>query len=177
MLVGLNAGFGLPLTADWPFIHAAGCKVVRQEFRFEIDDATLAVLMADIASKPIRLLALLGGGQNQKTAGGRIEPHEFAALGARVATAAAAAGLTDVFVEVGNEPDIGHVDYKTRPADFADAIRQTHLAVRSVGFLGRVLTAGQRVRGPQQHPPPRRADVPAPDAGADRAHRQRRTPP
>ena len=30
MLVGLNAGFGLPLTADWPFIHAAGCKVVRQ---------------------------------------------------------------------------------------------------------------------------------------------------
>ena len=40
--------------------------------------------MADIASQPIRLLALLGGGKNQKTAGGRIEPHEFAALGARV---------------------------------------------------------------------------------------------
>ena len=150
MLVGLNAGFGLPLTADWPFIHAAGCKVVRQEFRFEIDDATLALLMADIASQPIRLLALLGGGKNQKAAGGRIEPHEFAALGARVTTAAAAAGLTDVFIEVGNEPDIGHVDYKTRPADFAEAIRQTHLAVRGAGFLGAVVTGGVSNLSPER---------------------------
>ena len=150
MLVGLNAGFGLPLTADWPFIHAAGCKVVRQEFRFEIDDATLALLMADIASQPIRLLALLGGGKNQKTAGGRIEPHEFAALGARVTTAAATAGLTDVFIEVGNEPDIGHVDYKTRPADFAEAIRQTHLAVRGAGFLGAVVTGGVSNLSPER---------------------------
>ena len=142
MLIGLNAGFGLPLTADWPFIHAAGCKVVRQEFRFGVDDATLAVLMADMASQPVRLLALLGGGRNEKASGGRIEPHEFAALGVRVATAAAAAGLTDVMIEVGNEPDIGHADYKTRPADFADAVRQTHLAVRSSGFVGPVVTGG-----------------------------------
>ena len=150
MLVGLNAGFGLPLAADWPFITSIGCAVVRQEFRFEIDDATLAMLMADIAGRPIRLLALLGGGRNEKAAGGRIEPHEFAALGTRVATAAAAAGLTDVSIEVGNEPDIGHVDYSTRPADFADAIRQTHLAVRAAGFLGPVVTGGVSNLSPER---------------------------
>jgi hypothetical protein len=140
MLVGLNAGFGLPLTSDWPFIQAAGCAVVRQEFAHEIDDATTALLMADVASQPIRLLALLGGGKNQKAAGGRIEPHEFATLGVRVVTAAAAAGLSGVSIEVGNEPDIGHAGYSTRPADFAGAIRQTHLAVRGAGFLGPVIT-------------------------------------
>jgi hypothetical protein len=142
MLVGLNAGFGLPLAADWPFIHAAGCTVIRQEFSHEIDDATLSLLTGDLASQSIGLLALLGGGKNQKAGGTRIEPHEFAALGVRVVAAAAAAGLTDVSIEVGNEPDIGHVDYKTRPADFADAIRQTHLAVRAAGFLGPVITGG-----------------------------------
>jgi hypothetical protein len=142
MLVGVNAGFGLPLGADADFIHSIGCAVVRQEFRFEIDDATLALLMADISGQPLRLLALLGGGTNSKVGGSRIEPHEFAALGTRVATAAASAGLADMLIEVGNEPDIGNVDYKTRPSDFADAIRQTHLAVRAAGFLGRVLTGG-----------------------------------
>jgi hypothetical protein len=142
MLIGLNAGFGLPLGSDWPFITSIGCAVVRQEFRFEIDDATLALLMADFAGQPVRLLALLGGGSNEKAAGGRIEPHEFAALGARVATAAAAAALTNVSIEVGNEPDIGHVDYSSRPADFADAIRQTHLAIRAAGFVGPVVTGG-----------------------------------
>jgi hypothetical protein len=98
MLVGLNAGFGLPLAADWPFIHAAGCNVIRQEFSHEIDDATLSLLTGDLASQPIRLLALLGGGKNQKAAGSRIEPHEFAALGVRVVAAATAAGLTQVSI-------------------------------------------------------------------------------
>ena len=150
MLIGLNAGFGLPLAADWPFIHATGCTVVRQEFRFEIDDSTLTMLMADIASQPIRLLALLGGGTNARAAGGRIEPHEFAVLGARVATAAVAAGLADVLIEVGNEPDIGHVDYKTRPGDFAVAVTQTHAAVRAMGFAGPVVSGGVSNLSPER---------------------------
>lgn len=150
MLVGLNAGFGLPLDSDWPFITSIGCAIVRQEIRFGIDDATLALLMADFAGRPIRLLALLGGGSNKKAAGGRIEPHEFAALGVRVAMAAATARLTDVSIEVGNEPDIGHMDYASRPADFADAIRQTHLALRTAGFRGSVITGGLSNLSPER---------------------------
>lgn len=150
MLVGLNAGFGDPLTADWPFIHSIGCRLVRQEFRFELDDARLGVLMADVATQPIQLLALLGGGRNQKAAGGRLEPHEFAALGARVVTAASAVGLTDVFIEVGNEPDIGHPDYTSRPADFGEAIRQTHAAVRAAGFVGPVVSGGVSNLSPER---------------------------
>lgn len=142
MLVGLNAGFGFPLATDWPFMTSIGCAVVRQEFRFEIDDATLATLMGEFAGRPVRLLALLGGGKNSKVAGGRIEPHEFAALGTRVVAAINTAGLADAAIEVGNEPDIGHVDYATRPADFADAIRQTHLAVRGAGFPGALVSGG-----------------------------------
>jgi hypothetical protein len=150
MLVGLNAGFGLPLAADWPFVTSIGVKVVRQGFEVEIDDATLALLMTDFAGQPARLLALLGGGNNQKLAGSRIEPNEFAVLGARVVAAASVAGLTDVLIEVGNEPDIGHVDYKAHPADFADAIRQTHLAVRAAGFVGPVITGGVSNLSPER---------------------------
>ncbi len=150
MLVGLNAGFGLPLAADWPFVASVGITVVRQGFEFEIDDPTLALLMADFAGRPVRLLALLGGGKNQKLTGTRIEPHEFAALGTRVVAAASAAGLTDVLIEVGNEPDIGHVDYKSRPADFADAIRQTHLAVRGAGFVGPLITGAVSNLSPER---------------------------
>ena len=142
MLVGLNAGFGLPLGGDSAFIHSIGCRVVRQEFRFEIDDATIALLMADIAGQPLGLLALLGGGTNSKRGGSRIEPHEFAALGTRVANAAASAGLDDVLIEVGNEPDIGHMDYRTRPADFAQAVVQTLAAVRRAGLDGPVISGG-----------------------------------
>lgn len=141
MLVGLNAGFGHPVGPDWPFVASLGCTLVRQEFRYAIDDPTLALLVADFVGRPARLLALLGGGTNAAS-NRRIEPHEFAMLGTRVATAAAAAGLSRVLIEVGNEPDIGHVGYATRPADFAEAIRQTHLAVRAAGFQGPVITGG-----------------------------------
>ncbi len=139
MLAGLNAGFGRPLGPDWSFVSSLGCALVRQEFRFGIDDATVAQLVADCAGRPVRLLALLGGGTNAAV-GRRIEPHEFALLGTRVVTAAA--GLSGVLIEVGNEPDIGHAGYRTRPEDFADAIRQTHLAVRAAGFQGPVITGG-----------------------------------
>ena len=53
-----------------------------------------------------------------------------------------------MLIEVGNEPDIGHVDYKSRPADFADAIRQTHLAVRGGGFVGPLITGGSQQSQP-----------------------------
>ena len=150
MLVGLNAGFGETLAADFPFITSTGLSVVRQEFGIEIDDAALGQLIGEFVGRPIRLLALLGGGKNQATTGGRIEPHEFAALGTRVATAAAAAGLTDHLIEVGNEPDIGHVSHATRPMDFAEAVRQTHAAVRAAGFAGPVVSGGVSNLSPER---------------------------
>jgi hypothetical protein len=150
MLVGLNAGFGETLAADFPFITSIDLAVVRQEFGFEIDDATLSQLIGEFVGRPTRLLALLGGGRNEKIAGGRIEPDEFAALGTRVATAAAAAGLTDHLIEVGNEPDIGNVDYATRPGDFAEAVRQTHAAVRAAGFPGPVVSGGVSNLSPER---------------------------
>jgi len=150
MLVGLNAGFGDTLAADFPFINSTGLAVVRQGFGIEIDDATLSLLIGEFVGRPIRLLALLGGGKNQTITGGRIEPHEFAALGTRVATAAAAAGLTDHLIEVGNEPDIGHINYVTRPMDFAEAITQTHAAVRAAGFAGPVVSGGVSNLSPER---------------------------
>ena len=150
MLVGLNAGFGDTLAGDFPFITSTGLSVVRQEFGIAIDDAALGQLIGEFVGRPIKLLALLGGGKNQAPGGGRIEPHEFAALGTRVATAAAAAGLTGHFIEVGNEPDIGHVHYATRPMDFAEAIRQTHAAVRAAGFAGPVVSGGVSNLSPER---------------------------
>jgi len=142
MLVGLNAGFGRTLAADWPFISSAGFTVVRQVFAVEIDDATLHQLTAEFVGRPIRLLALLGGGENRTARGGRIEPHQFATLGARVARSVADVGLRDALIEVGNEPDIGHPDYANRPRDFAMAVAQTHAAVRQAGHTGVIISGG-----------------------------------
>lgn len=142
MLVGLNAGFGRTLAADWPFITSTGFTVVRQEFRLDVDNATLDRLTAEFVGRPMRLLALIGGGKNQTAGGGRIEPHQFAALGARVVKSATDVGLRDVLIEVGNEPDIGHPDYANRPRDFAVAVAQTHAAVRQAGHTGIVISGG-----------------------------------
>ena len=142
MLVGLNAGFGRTLAADWPFISSTGFAVVRQEFRLDVDAATLHRLTAEFVGRPMRLLALLGGGKNQTAGGGRIEPHQFATLGARVVKSAADVGLRDMLIEVGNEPDIGHPDYAKRPRDFATAVAQTHAAVRQAGHTGVVISGG-----------------------------------
>ena len=62
MLVGLNAGFGLPLTSDWPFIQAAGCAVVRQEFSPR-STTRRCVVDGGCRLAAIRSLALLGGGE------------------------------------------------------------------------------------------------------------------
>jgi hypothetical protein len=59
-----------------------------------------------------------------------------------VVAAAASVGLTNYWIEVGNEPDLAHVDYRTRPADFAIAVQQTFDAVRAAGFGGPVVSGG-----------------------------------
>ena len=142
MKVGLTAGFGEPLGADRDFIESIGFAFVRQEIRADATDRTIAALLGEFVGRPITLLALLGGGKNRTAAGGRIEPRVFAALASRVVRAAAQLGLTGYMIEVGNEPDIGHRDYATRPEDFASAVAQTEATVRQAGFPGPVISGG-----------------------------------
>jgi len=142
MFVGLNAGFGRPLGADRAFIEATGFTLVRQEFRVGFSDRAIAALVHEFVGRPLTLLALIGGGTNRSARGGRIEPHEFAELAARVVRVASDAGLIAFAIEIGNEPDIGHHDYATRPQDFAVAVSQSHAAVRQAGHTGLVVSGG-----------------------------------
>lgn len=142
MFVGINAGFGRPLGADRVFIEATGFTLVRQEFRVGFSDRAISALVQEFVGRPLTLLALIGGGTNSRPGGSRIEPHQFAALAARVVTIATDVGLRSLAIEIGNEPDIGHPDYATRPQDFAVAVAQSHAAVRQAGHAGLVISGG-----------------------------------
>jgi hypothetical protein len=82
------------------------------------------------------------GGHNDHTGANRVEPHEVAARAKRVVAAAESVGLQSFWVEIGNEPDIGHDGYAQHPEDFAEAIRQSHEALRNAGFGGPVVSGG-----------------------------------
>ncbi|HEX6211298.1 MAG TPA: hypothetical protein VF136_11010 [Methylomirabilota bacterium] len=142
MLLGLNAGFGAPLGAELELIHGLGFAFVRQDLRADASDAVIRRILADHRRSPVGLLALLAGGEISHPSGRRVEPHELAAHGARVVRLAAEAGVWRLMIEVGNEPDIGHVDYRERPQDFAVAVRYTVEAVRQAGYGGVVISGG-----------------------------------
>jgi hypothetical protein len=141
MWLGINAGFGAPLGPALDFVESVGFHCVRQEFRADAGDRHIASLVSEFAGRRTKLLALLGGGTNRTPSGRRIEPQVFATLGARVVHVAASLGV-DPIVEIGNEPDIGHPDYASRPADFAAALSLTHAAMRRQGFRGAVVSGG-----------------------------------
>ena len=142
MLLGINAGFGEPIACEFPNLTPRGFTIVRQDLRAHFDDDDLRTLVHEFAGAPVVPLVLLAGGHIDTPAGDRVEPHEIAALGERVVAFAADAGLTTYWIEVGNEPDLAHIDYRTRPADFAIAVGQTFDAVRAAGFLGPVVSGG-----------------------------------
>lgn len=142
MLLGINAGFGAPIAFEFPNLTPRGFTVVRQDLRAHFDNDRLRALVQEFAGAPVAPLFLLAGGHIDTPEGDRVEPHEIAALGQRVVALAAEAGLTNYWIEVGNEPDLAHVDYRTRPADFAIAVQQTFDAVRAAGFLGPVVSGG-----------------------------------
>jgi hypothetical protein len=142
VLVGINAGFGRPLGEDLDLIHALGFAFVRQDIRADRSDADVLELLGEFHYRPLTPLVLLAGGEMGAPDGTRVEPHVIAAHGARVVRLAREAGLVEVMIEVGNEPDIGHVDYRTRPQDFATAVRYTFDAVRDAGFDGPVISGG-----------------------------------
>jgi hypothetical protein len=143
MLIGLNAGFGDPIAFEFPNLTPRGFTVVRQDLRAHFDDGYLRSLVQEFTAAPVTPLFLLAGGHiDTPDHLSRIEPHEIAALGHRVVAAATEAGLANYWIEVGNEPDLSHVDYRTRPQDFAIAVQQTFDAVRAAGFIGPVVSGG-----------------------------------
>jgi len=143
MLLGINAGFGLPIVHEFPVLSSLGFGIVRQDLRAHFTDQEIHDRVTEFAGAPLTPLFLLAGGHiDTPDHQHRIEPHEIAALGVRVVNAAAAAGLSGYWLEVGNEPDIAHADYRERPADFAIAVQQTFDAVRTAGFTGPVVSGG-----------------------------------
>jgi hypothetical protein len=142
MLLGINAGFGKPIAHEFPALAPLGFRVVRQDLRVHFTDEHLRALVAEFVGAPLVPLFVLAGGQIDTPLGFRVEPHEIAALGARVVALASGLGLTDYLLEIGNEPDWAHVDYRTRPRDFAIAVQQTRDAVRAAGFSGLLISGG-----------------------------------
>jgi len=143
MDLGINAGFGDPVTGEFPFFQQLGIGVVRQDLFAHGEDAPIEALVAEFANQPTKALFMLAGGKVQVPDGSnRVEPHILAARGRRVVVAAQAVGLHGYSLEVGNEPDIAHIDYASRPQDFAEAIRMVHMTVRPLGFDGNLITGG-----------------------------------
>lgn len=143
MELALNAGFGDPILHELALIASLGFTVVRQDLFAHGDGAPIEALVAEFAGQTVRPLFLLAGGKMEHDDGaGRIEPHELAARATRLVAAANACALVSYAVEVGNEPDIANDDYASRPQDFAEAVRQSHEALRAAGFDGPVISGG-----------------------------------
>jgi len=143
MELALNAGFGDPIQHELALIASLGFTVVRQDLFAHGDGAPIETLVGEFTGQTVRPLFLLAGGKMEHDDGAeRIEPHELAARATRLVAAANACGLVSYAVEVGNEPDIAHDGYASRPQDFAEAVRQSHEALRAAGFDGPVISGG-----------------------------------
>jgi len=143
MELALNAGFGDPIQHELALIASLGFTVVRQDLFAHGDGAPIETLVGEFTGQTVRPLFLLSGRTMEHDDGAeRIEPHELAARATRLVAAANACGLVSYAVEVGNEPDIAHDGYASRPQDFAEAVRQSHEALRAAGFDGPVISGG-----------------------------------
>jgi hypothetical protein len=142
-VLGINAGFGEPIAGEFPFFEKIGVAAVRQDLFAHGETAPIEALVAEFSNRPARAVFMLAGGKMQVADGSnRIEPHVLAARARRVVEAAQAVGLQQYSLEIGNEPDIAHDGYSSRPQDFADAIRQVHAVVRPLGFAGDIISGG-----------------------------------
>ena len=140
--VGLQAGFGSPLAAEFVGMASYGFRVVRQDL-FAVDPQSVPALIAEFVGAPCRPLFLVGGGHIQVPDGSRrLEPTELAAMTTTVVQQAEAVGLVDYALEVGNEPDIAHPGYADHPEEFAEAVRTCRDAARAAGFAGMVVSGG-----------------------------------
>lgn len=82
MLIGLNAGFGEPISSEFGNLAPLGIAVVRQDVRAHFDDGHVRALVQEFAGAPVTPLFLLAGGHiDTPDHLSRIEPHEIAALG------------------------------------------------------------------------------------------------
>lgn len=140
--VGINAGFGAPLAAEFAGLAAHWFGVVRVDVYANDDPKLAPPLIGEWAGAPLRPLFLVGGGHIQHRNGYRIDPSELAAWTALVVDTAAELGVTDYLIEIGNEPDIAHPGYSNAPRAFARAVSQCAETARAHGFTGPILSGG-----------------------------------
>lgn len=140
--VGLQAGFGSSLAAEFAAIASYGFTLVRQDLFAQHDPTIVPPLIEEWVGAPVTPLFLIGGGSIAHPDGSRIEPHELAAMTADVVQTAHDAGLTEYALEIGNEPDIACPGYAQHPADFAEAIRQCLDAALTQHFHGWFVSGG-----------------------------------
>jgi hypothetical protein len=142
-VVGINAGFGDSLAAEFAALKSFGFSIVRQDVFAHYNLDTVAQLVEEFADAPVLPLFLIGGGKIEHDDGeSRIEPHELAAITTTVVETAKRVGLDEYLIEIGNEPDIAHPGYSDRPYDFAEAVRQCRDAARSLAFDGPIVVGG-----------------------------------
>jgi hypothetical protein len=142
-VLGINAGFGDPIAGEFPFLQRIGVAAVRQDLFAHGESAPIEALVAEFSNRPMHGVFMLAGGKMQIPDGSnRIEPHVLAARARRIVEAAQAVGLERYSLEIGNEPDIAHDGYASRPQDFAEAVRQVHAVVRPLGFAGDLISGG-----------------------------------
>lgn len=148
MRVGINAGFGDPIQHELVGLQRLGIAVVRQDLWGHPTDPPIESLIAEFANQSIVPLFVLAGDRMQADRrqraddSARVEPDVLAGRAKRLVTAATATGLQSYMIEIGNEPDIAITNYSAHPEEYAEAVLQTHLAVRAQGFTGAVMTAG-----------------------------------
>ena len=145
MELALNAGFGDPIEHELALIASLGFTVVRQDLFAHGDGAPIEALVAEFAGQTVRPLFLLAGGKMEHDDGaGRIEPHELAARATRLVAAANACALVLYAVEVGQRTGYRQRRLRSRPQDFAEAVRQSHEALRAAGLTVRSSAAAYR---------------------------------
>ena len=138
MLTGINAGFGQLLDpAELADLRAFGVSLVRDEIAPGATDAQIEAQLAEFVGQPFVPLILLFGGLGLPV---NTTPAICAALTTRVLRAAETVGLRDVWLEVGNEPDIGWS--ATRPTVFAECCLAVHQTARAAGFTGPIVSGG-----------------------------------
>jgi hypothetical protein len=140
--VGLNAGFGAPLAAEFAGLATYGFAVARQDVWTSEDLPIATALVTEFAGAPVRPLYLIGGGHMQHANGTVLMPSELAMWTIETIEAAHTAGITNYALEIGNEPDIAHQVYADDPHVFAVAVRLCYDMARAHGFTGSVITGG-----------------------------------
>lgn len=142
MRLFVNAGFGEPLGVEFLRTLAGhGLAGIRQDMP---NPEAARRLCEEIAAAGIQAVLLVAGGQMGSN-GRHTPPAEISALARTVGAIGLELGLFagefPSAIEIGNEPDNAFT-YADRPEMFAEAVRQSHDAVRGVAPQAPLIIGG-----------------------------------